>query len=149
VLLTILTPVLGITLVQKFGAAGAAAGTAIAFLVATGYLLLAFHRNYVEDSVRTVLSSIYVRPLTAGIFAAVSVKVLHGLMPQIVAWESVRHWIPLKMALDFAIFAPTYLLLLVVLRQITTIDWNNFLSLLAFGFELLRHPYRERVKIYR
>ena len=149
VLLTVLTPVLGIMLVQKFGAAGAAAGTAIAFLIATGYLLLAFHRNYVEDSVRTVLSSIYVRPLTAGTLAAVSVKVLHGLVPQIAAWESIRHLIPLKMLFDFAIFAPTYLLILVILRQITAIDWNNFLSLLAFGSELLRHPYRERVKIYR
>ena len=149
VLLTVLTPVLGITLVQRFGAAGAAAGTAIAFLVATGYLLLTFHRNYVNDSVRTVLSGVYIRPVTAGIFAAVSVQVVHRLMPQVLAWEAVRHLIPLKLALDFTIFVPAYLLLLVAFRQITSIDWNNFLSLVAFGFELLRHPYRERVKIYR
>jgi hypothetical protein len=36
-----------------------------------------------------------------------------------------------------------------VLRQITAIDWRNFLSLMTFGVEFIRHPFRERVKIYR
>jgi hypothetical protein len=53
------------------------------------------------------------------------------------------------LAADFAIFAPIYVAVLVALRQVTAIDWRNFLSLMSFGFEFLRHPVRERVKIYR
>jgi hypothetical protein len=74
---------------------------------------------------------------------------IHRLVPLFTAWEGVRYMIPVKMAVDFAVFAPTYILLLVAFRQITSIDWNNLVSLLSFAVELLRHPYREHVKIYR
>jgi len=39
--------------------------------------------------------------------------------------------------------------LLVAFRQVSVIDWNNFVWLIAFGSDFLRHPFRERVKIYR
>jgi hypothetical protein len=45
-------------------------------------------------------------------------------------------------------FLPVYLVLLVALRQISTIDWNNFLWLVGFGVEFLRHPFRDRAKAY-
>jgi hypothetical protein len=57
--------------------------------------------------------------------------------------------IPLKMAIDCVVFIPVYFVLLIALRQVTAIDWNNFIGLVTFGFEFLRHPARERVKIYR
>jgi hypothetical protein len=60
-----------------------------------------------------------------------------------------RVLIPLKLAIDFAIFVPIYFVLLITLRQVTAIDWKNFVGLMSFGFEFLRHPLRERVKIYR
>jgi hypothetical protein len=147
--LTLLTPIFGFALVRKFGAAGAAAGTSLAFLLATGYLLLVFHRNYVENSVRTVLEEVYLRPIGSGVFAGLAVIGIHRMVPLLMAWEAVRYMIPVKMAMDFAVFTPTYILLLVVFRQVTAIDWNNFLSLLSFASELLRHPFREHVKIYR
>ena len=70
-------------------------------------------------------------------------------MPQVAEWQQVRYLIPVKIAIDFAIFTPVYVVLLITLRQVTAMDWRNFLGLVAFGFELLRHPLRERVKIYR
>jgi O-antigen/teichoic acid export membrane protein len=149
VLLTLLTPIFGFALVREFGAAGVAAGTSLAFLLATGYLLLVFHRNYVENSVRTVLADVYLRPIGSGIFAGFAVTGIHRAVPLFAAWEAVRYMIPIKMVLDFVVFAPTYVLLLVVFRQVTAIDWNNFRSLLSFASELLRHPFREHVKIYR
>jgi O-antigen/teichoic acid export membrane protein len=142
VLLTILTPILGLGLVQRFGAAGAAAGTCIAFLAATGYLLVAFHRNYVENSVRTVLEDIYFRPIAAGVFASLTVMGFHRFVPELSSWEAVRYMIPVKIAADFAIFAPIYMVLLVAFRQVTAIDWNNFLSLISFSAQLLRRPFR-------
>jgi hypothetical protein len=39
--------------------------------------------------------------------------------------------------------------LLVAFRHVSIIDWNNFQWFVAFGLEFLRHPLRERVKIYR
>jgi O-antigen/teichoic acid export membrane protein len=140
VLLIILTPVLGLIFIQRFGAAGTAAGTCIAFLAATGYLLVAFHRNYVENSVRTILEDVYLRPIAAGVFASLAIMGFHGLAPQLSAWETVRYMIPMKIGADFAVFAPVYMVLLVVFRQVTTIDWNNFLSLISFGLQLLRRP---------
>jgi hypothetical protein len=53
------------------------------------------------------------------------------------------------MAADFGIFAPLYIILLVTFRQVTAMDWNNFVGLMSFSSEFLRHPFRERVKIYR
>ena len=117
--------------------------------IAAAYLLVIFHQEYVGSSVRTILQDVYLRPLAAGIFANLSILALHGAVPSLSSWQPVRYLIPVKIAIDFAIFAPVYVLILVALRQVTAIDWNNFLSLIAFGFEFLRHPLRERVKIYR
>jgi O-antigen/teichoic acid export membrane protein len=149
VLLSVLNPILSIFLVQQFGAPGAAAGTSLAFVIATVYLLLTFHRNYIENSVRTILQDVYLRPIAAGVFANLAVQAFHQVVPQIGAWETIRYLVPVKMAADFGIFAPTYIVLLVAFRQVTAIDWNNFMGLISFGFEFLRHPFRERVKIYR
>jgi O-antigen/teichoic acid export membrane protein len=149
VLLSVSNPILSIFLVQWFGAAGAAAGTTAAFIIATSYLLFSFHRNYIRHSVGAILQFVYVRPIVAGIFADLATLGFHRVAPQLVAWETVRYMAPIKIAADFGIFAPTYILLLVLLRQVTAIDWNNFVGVLSFGFEFLRHPLRERVKIYR
>jgi O-antigen/teichoic acid export membrane protein len=149
VLLALLNPVFSIVLVQQFGAPGAAAGTSLAFILATIYLLVTFHRNYVENSVRTILQDIYLRPIAAAVFANLAVLGFHKLTPQLMNWETVRYLIPIKIAADFGVFAPIYILLLVTFRQVTAIDWNNFVGLMSFSSEFLRHPFRERVKIYR
>ena len=149
VLLSILNPILSVLLVRQFGAAGAAAGTSLAFVVATAYLLVTFHRNYVRNSVRTIFRDIYLRPIAAGVFANLAVVGFHRLAPQLAAWETVRYLTPIKMAADFGVFAPVYIVLLIAFRQVTAIDWNNFLGLISFSSEFLRHPFRERVKIYR
>ena len=147
VLLALLNPIFSILLVRQFGAAGAATGTSLAFTIATIYLLITFHRNYVHSSVRRILQDIYLRPLTAGIFAMLGVLGFHKLTPELVRWESVRYLAPIKIAADFGIFAPVYIVLLVALRQVTAIDWNNFVGLMYFSSEFLRRPFRERVKI--
>jgi len=118
-------------------------------IIAALYLLVTFHRNYVENSFVGVLREIYLRPIAAGVLANLAVAGFHHLVPRVLGLESTRYLIPLKMAADFAIFAPIYVVLLVALRQVTAIDWKNFLGLVSFGFEFLRHPFRERVKIYR
>ena len=149
VLLSLLNPVLSLVLVQQFGAPGAAAGTSVAFIVATMYLLVAFHRHYVQNSVRKVLREVYLRPIAAGAVAGLAVLAFHRLTPQLESWEAVRHLAPLKVAADFGIFASLYIVLLITFRQVTAIDWNNFVGLISFSSEFLRHPFRERVKIYR
>jgi O-antigen/teichoic acid export membrane protein len=149
VLLSLLNPILSIFLVQRLGAPGAAAGTSLALITSTVYLLVIFHRNYVQTSVGKILREVYLRPIAAGVFASLAVLVFHKLTPQLVAWETVRHLVPIKMAADFGIFAPLYIVLLVTFRQVTAIDWNNFVGLMSFSSEFLRHPFRERVKIYR
>ena len=148
-LLSVLSPILSILLVERFGAAGAAAGTSLAFITATVYLLVTFHRNYMERPVRTILQDVYLRPIAAGIFANLAVLGFHRFAPQLVSWETIRYLVPVKVAADFGIFMPVYIVLLVAFRQVTAIDWNNFVGLLSFGSEFLRHPFRERVKIYR
>jgi O-antigen/teichoic acid export membrane protein len=149
ILLAILNPILSVILVRQFGAPGAAGGTSIALVIAAAYLLAAFHRNYVQDSVWTMLQDVYLRPVAAGIFANLLVLGVHRLFPDIVALEHVRSLAIVKIAADFAVFVPAYIFLLVAFRQVTALDWNNFLSLMSFGFEFLRNPSRERVKIYR
>ena len=74
---------------------------------------------------------------------------IHQVVPQFAIWETSRLTIPIKIGLDFAVFLPTYVVLLVAFRQVTAMDWNHFLGLGSFALELLRHPSRERVKIYR
>jgi O-antigen/teichoic acid export membrane protein len=149
VLLTVLNPILSIVLVRRFGAAGAAAGTSIALVVAAIYLLVIFHRQYLEDSVRRIFREVQVRPIVSASIATLAVAGFHALVPQFEEAEHFRYLIPIKVAADLALFAPFYMVLLIALRQITAIDWNNFLGLISFGFEFLRHPLRERVKIYR
>jgi O-antigen/teichoic acid export membrane protein len=149
VLLSVVNPILSIALVQWLGAPGAAMGTSLAFVISTIYLLATFHRNYVKTSARAILQEVYLRPIAAGVFASLAVLVFHKLTPQLVSWETVRYLVPIKMAADFGIFAAVYIILLVTFRQVTAIDWNNFVGLMSFSSEFLRHPFRERVKIYR
>jgi O-antigen/teichoic acid export membrane protein len=149
VLLAVLNPILSLLLVQKFGAPGAAAGTTIAFVLSTGYLLATFHRNYLSTRVAAVFQSVYMRPIAAAGLANVAVLGFHELTPQLRNLELVRYLIPFKIGADFGVFVPVYVLLLVTFRQFTAIDWNNFRGLMSFGSEFLRHPFRERVKIYR
>jgi hypothetical protein len=99
--------------------------------------------------VRTILQEVYLRPIAAGFLANLAVAGFHRVVPAVAAWETVRYFVPMKLALDFSIFAPIYIVLLVALRQVTALDWKNFIGLMSFGFEFLRHPFRERVKIYR
>jgi O-antigen/teichoic acid export membrane protein len=149
VLLTVLNPILSVVLVRGFGAAGAAAGTSIALVVAAVYLLVIFHRQYLANSFWTILRDVHVRPIVAGAFASSAVAGLHSLVPLFNEADHLRYLLPIKMVADLALFAPLYMGLLIALRQITAIDWNNFLGLVSFGSEFIRHPFRERVKIYR
>jgi O-antigen/teichoic acid export membrane protein len=149
VMLAVLNPILSLVLVRKFGAAGAAAGTTIALVLAATCLLILFHRQYLKNSVWTVLRDVQLRSVFAGLLANLAVIGLHQFMPRFLSLERIWYLIPLKLAVDFAFFAPIYIVLLIALRQVTAIDWNNFIGLVSFGFEFLRHPFRERVKIYR
>jgi O-antigen/teichoic acid export membrane protein len=149
ILLTVLSPILGIALVQQFGAPGAAAGTAIALIISAAYLLIMFHRKYVETPVEGMFRDIHIRPVASGLIAILAATAFHHAAPALDSWRLVRYLIPAKLALDFVIFAPIYLIFLMVLRQITAMDRKNFMGLVNFGLEFLRHPFRERVKIYR
>jgi O-antigen/teichoic acid export membrane protein len=149
VLLTVFNPIFSIFLVRHFGATGIAAGTSLAFVMSTVYLLVAFHRNYVMDSVRAIFRDVYLRPIVAATVANLAVLGFHRLTPLMASWETTRHLVPVKIAADLGVFIPVYVLLLVTFRQVTAIDWNNFMGLVSIGSDLLRHPFRERVKIYR
>ena len=149
ILLTVLNPILSLVLVREFGAAGAAAGTSLALIVAAGYLVILFHRDYLGERATTIVRDIHVRPWASGIIASVSVWGFHLLMPRILETDQVRYLIPVKIAADLAVFSLVYIALLVGLRHVTAIDWKNFIGLVSFGFKLVRHPLRERVKIYR
>jgi O-antigen/teichoic acid export membrane protein len=149
ILLTILSPLLGIVLVRQFGAPGAAAGTALALILSAAYLLVMFHRQYVETPVEGMFRDIHVRPVISGILAVSAATGMHHLFPAVDSLRHVRYLIPGRIALDFIVFAPVYLLLLMVLKQITAMDRQNFVGLMTFGFEFVRHPFRERLKTYR
>ena len=122
-------------------------------------LLTAFHRNYVETPVWATLREVYARPLIAGIIANLAVSGFHRVFPRLVLLEQVHYdvmghsiarlFILSKILLDLAVFAPVYIVLLIALRQVTEMDRKNFVGLMVFGSEFLRHPFRERVKIYR
>ena len=148
-ILTVLSPILGVVLVQEFGGPGVAAGTTLALVIAAAYLLIAFHHNYLGTSVYSMVRDTYVRPLAAGLLAVIAVLVFHAPFAGVNALRDVRYLIPLKLALDFAVFAPVYMMFLVAVRQFTAIDRRNLLGLMNFGFEFVRHPFREWVKIYR
>jgi hypothetical protein len=136
-------------LARRFGAPGAAVGTTVALIIAAGYLLVTFHRNYLESSVWIVLRDIQMRPIMAGVLASFAAVGFHQLFPQVAGLDGVRYLIPLKLAMDFAVFSTTYFALLIALHQVTALDWENFIGLISFGSEFLRHPFRDRVKIYR
>jgi O-antigen/teichoic acid export membrane protein len=149
ILLTILSPVLGIALVREYGAVGAAAGTAVALIISAAYLLVMFHRKYLETPVEGMLRDIHIRPVVSGIFAVLAATGMHHLFPAVDSLRQTRYLIPARIALDFVVFAPVYLISLLVLRQITAMDRQNFVGLMTFGFEFVRHPFRERLKTYR
>jgi len=149
ILVTLLTPIAGVILVQRFGVAGVAAGTSIALVVAAIYLLAAFHRDYLGTSVTGMIRNIHLRPLAAGLLAALAVLIFHRAFTPLEVLRDVRYLIPVKLLLDFAIFAPVYMTFLIVVRQVTPTDRRNFLGLMNFGFEFVRHPFREWIKIYR
>ena len=149
ILLSISNPILSFLLVRKFGSPGAAFGTSLALSLAAPYLLFIFHRDYMGGSLWAVFRGTYIRPILSGTLAALAVRGFHSLIPGVNSLSQIRYLIPVKLAADCAIFVPAYLFLLVALRQVSIIDWNNFQWLVAFGFEFLRHPFRERVKVYR
>jgi hypothetical protein len=149
ILLILLTPILGVVLVQRFGIAGVAAGTSIALVIAAIYLLAAFHRNYLETSAGAMLRNIHLRPMAGGLLSIVAVMLFHHAFPGVDALREVRYLIPVQITLDFAVFAPIYMLFLILVKQVTPTDRRNFLGLMNFGFEFVRHPFREWIKIYR
>jgi O-antigen/teichoic acid export membrane protein len=149
ILLTLLTPILGVALVREFGVAGVAAGTSIALCVAAVYLLAAFHRNYLGKSVGQLLRNVHLRPMAAAVLAILAVFVFHRAFPGLEALGQVRYLIPVELFLDFAVFATVYMTFLIAVRQVTSTDRRNFLGLMNFGFEFVRHPFREWIKIYR
>jgi hypothetical protein len=97
----------------------------------------------------SILRDIYIRPVVSGALALFAVMGFHQILPAVPALTEVRYLIPFKLIVDVAIFMPVYTVLLVAFRQVSIIDWNNFQWFIAFGLEFLRHPLRERVKIYR
>ena len=149
ILLMVLTPSLGILLVRDFGAAGVATGTTLALIIAALYLLAAFHRNYLQTSVVGMIREFHVRPIAAALLAFLAVSILHRALPGIETLSDTRYLIPLKLAMDFSVFSTVYMIFLIAVRQVTAIDRRNFLGLMNFGFEFMRHPFREWVKIYR
>jgi len=118
-------------------------------MIAAIYLLATFHRNYVETPLWTTLREIYLRPLMACIVASLAVVGFHRVFPMLLGDDLTRFSMLLKILLDAAVLVPVYVVLLVGLRQVTAMDWKNLVGLMAFGSEFLRHPVRERVKIYR
>ena len=148
-LLTIVSPIAGVLLVRNYGIAGAAAGTALALILAAAYLVFTFHRNYLETPVVRMFSAIHVRPVAASALGVASVAAFHYVVPADAWLDYGRHLVSATLLLDALVFATVYIGLLVAFRQVTAIDWRNFLSLVTFGFEFIRHPFRERVKIYR
>ena len=149
ILLMVLTPIFGISLVKDFGAAGVAAGTTLALIIAATYLLVAFHRNYLGTSVSSIVREFHVKPFAAALVAFLAVLVFHRAFRGVSALNEIRYLIPVKLVLDFALFSAVYMMFLVAVRQVTAIDRRNFWGLMNFGFEFMRHPFREWVKIYR
>jgi O-antigen/teichoic acid export membrane protein len=157
--LAVLSPILAISLVPRFGVTGVGVGTSLALIIAAGYLLVTFHRNYVETPFGSTFREIYARPIVAGILANFAVSGFHSVVLGMFDMDRIQYFsvghnmarlvILAKIIVDAAVFSPVYFVLLVALRQVTATDWKNFVGLTAFGSELLRHPFRERVKIYR
>src|SRR5439155_15196001 len=126
ILLSVINPIASLLLVREFGAPGAAAGTSLALLAAAVYLLVTFHRNYMETLVWTVLRDIHVRPIVSATLACFAAVGFHHIVPGVLALADIRYLIPIKLAADLAIFLPGYIVLLVAFRQVSVIDWNNF-----------------------
>jgi len=149
IVLAVLSPALAASFVFRFNVMGVAVGTSLALIIAALYLLATFHRNYVETPLWTTLREIYLRPLVACIVASLAVVGFHRVFPMLLGDDLTRFSMLLKILLDAAVLVPVYVVLLVGLRQVTAMDWKNLVGLMAFGSEFLRHPVRERVKIYR
>jgi hypothetical protein len=96
-----------------------------------------------------VLLGVHLRPLVSGLLAVLTVSFFHRVFPPILAIAQVRYLIPIQLFVDFLIFASIYVLCLVAVRQVTATDRRNFMGLMSFGFEFVRHPFREWIKIYR
>jgi len=143
--LAVLSPAFALVLVQRFQVQGVAVGTSLALFTAAVILLWTFHRNYVETPFWETLREIYARPLVAGILANLAVTGFHGLVPSIgqlelsqfalMGYNMARFLILSKIILDFAVFAPVYVVLLIGLRQVTAMDWKNFVGLMTFADE--------------
>jgi O-antigen/teichoic acid export membrane protein len=149
IVLMVINPICSLLLAREFGAPGAAAGTSLSLVVSAIYLLVTFHRRYVGNSAWAVLRAVYARPILSAGLASLAVLLLHHQFAGLSALADIRYLIPLQLFADFAVFSIVYVTLLITFRQITVIDWRNFVGVIAFGFEFLRHPFRERVKIYR
>src|SRR5262249_53014913 len=130
ILLIVVNPILSLALVQKFGPSGAALGTALSLITAACYLLWIFHRDYLANSAWTVMRDIHLRPILSGALAALALVGFHELAPAVDVLSGIRILIPLRIAIDFMLFGPTYVLLLIAFRQVTEIDRNNFMGLL-------------------
>ena len=87
--------------------------------------------------------------IAAAAMGAAALVILRRLLPGLDESDLPRHLLAAGLALHFLVFSCVNVAALVALRQITFLDWKNFTSLLAFGYEFLRHPFRQRVKIYR
>lgn len=96
-----------------------------------------------------MLRDTHLRPLASGVLAFLAVLIFHRTFGGLETLQNVRYLIPLKLGMDFTVFATVYMMFLVAVRQVTAIDRHNFLQLMNFGFEFVRHPFREWVKIYR
>lgn len=149
IILIVLNPILSLVLASRFGAAGAAAGTSIALAVAAIYLVLLFQRSYVQRSIFEWVNETLLRTVLSGVLASLAVLAMHNLVPAVVEYGEARWPSIIKLMIDGSVFSGVYVLVLILFRQVTTIDRANFLGLLTFGFEFLRHPVRQRVKIYR
>ena len=100
-------------------------------------------------SVEGMFREIHIRPVAAALLGGLAAVALHRALPVFGALHQAWYLIPIKLGLDFCIFAPVYVVVLMGLRQITGPDVANFLGVVSFGAGFLRHPFRERVKIYR
>jgi O-antigen/teichoic acid export membrane protein len=158
-LLAILSPIFALSLVQRYNVTGVVIGTSLALILAAVYLFATFHRSYVRTPVWSTFRDIYARPMVAGTLANFAVSGFHRVILGLfdtdrihyfsVGYNMARPAILAKILFDVGVFSSVYFVLLVALRQVTATDWKNFVGLTSFGSEFLRHPFRERVKIYR
>jgi O-antigen/teichoic acid export membrane protein len=141
ILLTVLNPLLSLALVTRLGAPGAALGTTIALLSSAVFVVWTFHRVYAGTPVLTLVGEVHVRPWTAAILGASGIGLFHRLLPLLADADPTRLLAGAKIAVDGCIFASVYLLVLVALRHVTTMDLQNLSRLAAVGYRSLRGPF--------